>query len=694
VRVASARAAVALAFAVTTLFGCFFSPRVEPEDCALQCSRDECPEGYQCKEVREGVGYCVELGSPSQCLLAAKQPELPPGVETGPEVSGHTAGGRAEVRRFAEPCARSGVLQITPCPLPPPCRGAPYTSLLRATGGREPYTWSAEPAAGVELENTGRIRGTVHFPATWTVHVMDAAGALGEATFELSPRDSCWFGFVDGALGARRLTLVDPLAEAGSEAAIRLPDTADTSLSVVDFRFSPDGRRLAVRVEVAGRRHLVLFEAPLWAPLGSTKPGASIEEYAWAPKDPLLAVAGEHEGERFLSAVRVLGADVATTGSRLRMEPEVPAPATSPLTWFGELAIAFHSGAGLSAPSHRVYGGQLGASGFVVTPFDGASYSEDADTTISLIAGGRGFLAVSRAVDATSIDRYALVDGALARTTHRPNLSLSPSGRYLALAEGGRLQIYMADEDRIDPLEGYPVPIVVGDGCEVVLAWSPDDRRIACATDGLPGPGLRLFRFRSDNPREGPVAEPSLNAIDVEGSELYSAALSRRRRRGFSPDGRWFSFSTDHELHAVDLFEERLQLRQAPARFESVLTRSDFIPSPDGESLLAHQGAWLSHHSMRTLSEGSAVTSAQLDAPRPCSEGETLAERERGSCGSGSTRSTQVAWSPDSRAIAFRTADSELLLTRIREAGREDRLSVECDIACVEASAFQPAAPY
>lgn len=585
---------VALATLALGLSGCLFSPSIEPEDCALQCSHDECPAGYGCKEVDEGVGYCVELSSTRTCRASAKQSELPPGTDSG----------------------------------------APATP---------------------------------------------------------------WFGFVDAALGPRRLQLVDPQADA--EAGLQLPDTLDEAESVRDFRFSPDGRWLAVRIDAGERRRLSVFEAPLWTPLGSTDASVSVDEYAWAPNGALLAFAGARDGAAFLCALRVLEAGAAHDGSRLLLQPESPAPQGSPLLWFGERAIAFHSGEGQLGQSRLVYGGPFGGDGFAVSAFLGASYGHSPDAPVALVAGSGGFFALAPAGKDTAIDHYRLLAGSLARTVHRPNLLLSPDAVYLAHAEQGRLRIYAADEARRDPLEGYPLALLEGDGCQVLLAWSHESDWLACATDGLPGPGLRLFRIGV------PVAQPApagvdgatawravgLTAFDVEGSELYSAALAQRRRRGFSPGGRWFSFSTDHALYAVDLHEPRLQLRQAPARFESVLVSSDFIPSPDGQWLVTHQGSWLSRHALASLSQASALTSAQLEPALPCREGQTSAST--GSCGSGSTRSEHVAWSPDSRALVFRSTESELHLLRLLPSEREVRLSVACDRDCFRTSAFQPTLP-
>jgi hypothetical protein len=587
-------------------FGCFFSPTVEPDDCALRCWNDQCPNGFECREVREGVGYCVAVSSSRLCDPTLEVAEPPPGKQLGPEAK---------------------------------------DSLARERPRREFF--AARP----------------------------------------------WFGFVDAALGPRRLVLVDPVALEAGDPPLRLPASLDAAESVVDFQFAPGGRWLAVRIEIAGRRHLSLFEAPRWELLGSTDEETSVDEYAWAPHEPVLAFAGEKASTPLLGALRVLDADAAAPRPRLLVQPATPAPAAATLTWFGERGIAFHSGT--DRPENRIlYSGQLGEAGFVVAPFIGASYQLDASATLALVPGSSGFFAVARAPGTALIDHYTLGPGGLARRVQRPNVLLSPAGDYLAASVNGALELYAAGESRVDPLEGYPMPAARGGGCEVVLAWSHEGDRVACGNDNTRGAGLRMFRIPPMSKPSAPRLDSGvvgLEGLDVEGSELYSGELSLRRRRGFSPGGRWFLFSTDHELYAVDLLEARLGLAYAPARFESALVSSDFIPSPDGQWLVTHQGPWLARHAIVALSDANAITSAQLDAPPPCTEGD--AHAPSGACAAASTRSPLVAWSPDSRAIALGTTDSELLLIRIQPSEREDRLSAACDLACIETSAFQPLAP-
>lgn len=81
-----------------------------------------------------------------------------------------------------------GQYGVASCPLPEAYAGEPYSAMLTAAGGFEPYTWSAaELPPGLRLGRDGHLSGVLETPGVYPVRTMvtDRTGQLSSRTCEL-----------------------------------------------------------------------------------------------------------------------------------------------------------------------------------------------------------------------------------------------------------------------------------------------------------------------------------------------------------------------------------------------------------------------------------------------------------------------------------------------------------------------------
>jgi len=575
-------------------------------------------------------------------------------------------------------CGRSGGLVIEPCTLPPPCAGLPYELPLRLAGGGEGRTWQLAASSGDQLDidpDTGLLSGVVTEAFTLEVSVSDRISE-GRAQYRVDPRSSCWFAYASTENGSRRVHLVDPLL-LDSAPRHDLPRDMPAGANVEDFRFSPDGRWLAVRVDDGGTRSVELFTAPSWESAGVLDAAGSVADYAWSPNGQVLAVAAGPADARTLGGVRVLREPELGNASVVALTP-VATPADPPLVWVGDGSVAFHAQDASDPFTHYLYSGLLadaGAQFTSVAAYTDFPYEIGDGVTLTLVPGTTTFVVVANDGTNRTLSSFAATaEGGPARVSWFPDDTVvSQSGELLARSRDGALEVFSAREYTL--ME--PVPVATAPGCDRVLAWSADDAQLACAAAGSSRGTLRVFT----------LADGRLTGALVEGDYDFPVDL-QFRRRAFAPGRRWFTFGTAYGLHSVSLGSEPLQQRGAGTRVDSVTSATEIALSPDGEQVVVHTGRWLTLLPLSDLDFAQNVTEDELDDAEPCVENDAWASNS--ACNTTRTRSSQTVWSPDSRVFAFRTKENELLLHQTGNDATARSLSIACDGTCITSSDFQP----
>jgi hypothetical protein len=489
------------------------------------------------------------------------------------------------------------------------------------------------------------------------------------------PNGQRWLGYIDEGPDGAVLRLLDPMVPPPGST-ITLPREAEGS--VRDFAFSPDGRWLALRLrDGADVDRLALFSAPSWDERELTLPG-SVLQYAWSPTAPgTLAVALRDGEETFLSVVRTpTAADTPGTESALMMSPRVAAPIASALVWLEGERVVFHGPTEPGAvEDQRLYFAALGADGFgEVLPDIGMSFLIDGSGRLRLEPVPGGVAVVYTYPGSPNLmSAYALSSDGLRRVNHQPEVVLSPGGRHAARALDGVLQIFRTLEAQPDPdAPFYARAFATSDGCERLLAWSPDGARIACAAPATSQSRVLIFTLDS--------AAAMLLRTPVEGFYAYDQESAAFRRRAFSPGQSWFAFTNELNLYLADLTGTRLTVeRGAQSLLSSDSAELSF--SPDERFLLRQQGtsAWLLDLSV--IQQASSLPRA-LESAAVCQE--TEGEAPVTWCGAPGSR-TGLTWSSDSRFAAYVSAADQLAIV----SSDGGQIFVSCATSCGK-PVFQP----
>lgn len=584
----------------------------------------------------------------------------------------------------AEACSSSDGLRLSECPPPPPCRGVPYAITLSASGGVEPYVWSASLLpAGMRLSSTGELSGTLQAAATVAFSVRDSSGPGGgrerSYSFELAPRDRCWFAHAGTDASIPYVELLDPLLDAGSSPRVRLP--AGAGEEIADFQFSPNGRVLAVRTrDPMGAQRVALYGAPQWLPLEPTgSDGRSVLQYAWATDSSLLALAVSDGVTAYLETRRLTGSGTAGDAPALLPSalagPAVEAPVGSELVWLAGSRLAFHapSPAPRVAGERHLYHAELGPEAGFLAPVahTNVSYVLDALSSLRLEPRANGLFVIS-SFNATASIEFHSADSTERVFSHAPNAVLAPQGGCTARTSGtAGLEIHAPEGGE---------PLAAQGGCGHLLGWSNAGDRLACVSDDPSFAGLRIFDFDA--------ARRRLTESLVEGAYVYSEETSQLRRRAFSPMGRRFAFTTDDSLFVAERGSERWLVERTPtAFFDSDSPFVDLAFSPNERWLLMHRGNTLMLRDLDADGDETAVIEIALPASEPCAEVE--GDTSHRWCGDGSSRSATMAWSPDSKALAYRALESGSLPALGSSVGAGGVVLLRCGPGCTH-YAFQP----
>lgn len=238
-------------------------------------------------------------------------------------------------------------------------------------------------------------------------------------------------------------------------------------------------------------------------------------------------------------------------------------------------------------------------------------------------------------------------------------------------------------------------------------AGAPDDGRPACAESWGAAPSSEPHWIAFDDLGELrmlDISDPNSSAQTVR-SSIASGERVGALEPGWSPDGRWFTFTSitddyDFALHAVEVVDGALGVPQRVLEAESGEgSFDDFVWSPQGPWLAyvehgADEAAPRSTLMLRALDADApiaAVTGQRLSQPQWSPDGSklTLRDQESGAqlllrlgdqgqataqelrIGSGVT---QPIWSPDSRFLVW-VEDGLLLFDTASDTPRETRLA-------------------
>lgn len=574
-------------------------------------------------------------------------------------------------------------LTITPWPPPAPCRGHHYDVGLTVEGGEAPYTWTAPSLPdGLTLSASGHLSGTAASPGPLTIRVEDGTTlCTGEQTTPLfEPRDTCWLAYVADEQGRNQLFLYDPVLRdySGSTYKLAFPSSTEETANVTDFRFSPDGRFLAYRLDEAPAR-LMLLSGPTWAEEELDFDQGSVLEYAWSPDSSVLAVAfaSSDDGATYLGGVRVPdapsssgegGAAGATgaggaPGAQL-LEP-IPAQVDSELVWFAPDWLVFHAPWNGPDSGHEPHISKLAENRFASDiRLDHLTYRPP----LQLLPADGGFYALEEDWQVTYWEVPPDADEENVALYSRHALLASPSGQYVAVSRE------VSGEDGAGTARGVDVyanngqdPVATAESCPALLAWSGTNEQIACLADG-PGGTSTIFihQFATANP---PLTS------EVKGNYQYLEGQAFEQRRAFSDQGTRFAFAshslTDPETYVyVALLQggsPRLDV-STPTALPSEESSAELAFAPDGLALLIHlddQLYWRDPDSSSTPPPLN-LPDQPLAPPAPCDESFVTAPDRW--CGNSRQVSAEFAWSPDSRWVAFRADDHELVVVDVMRA--------------------------
>jgi hypothetical protein len=566
--------------------------------------------------------------------------------------------------------------------LPSPCAGNPYLASVSVYGGTPDYTWEATHLPqGLMFDAESReLSGSPEASGELTVEVTDGEGRTIQRDLELdAPRNKCWLGFLAPKSGATRLNLFDPLL--GNRESF--PDAAADP--VLDFKFSPDGRFVAYRTGTdPTNAELSLVEIASFRQ--QTFDFESVSAYAWSSDTLALAVGFTNGDAAFLGGVDTSGNGGSGT---MAAYPEltqlaVPAPLSSDPVWFAGSYLAF-----LSAPYgylEPMWASRTSAAFENLMVPGEAFYPEGTYLRAAL----DGFFVIPEKGHLIS---YYGTDGA--QGVPHDLVLIAPNGRFAGGQAEGALKIFKpaTASGALPPA----APDATAAGCDAVLAWANDGKRLVCTRSKASGDQADLVTFDVDEDT-GAIDAPHTvqGTYDFPAPALGQTGLARLFS---SRDGR-FAFATDEALYvtptAPGATSVDLSVATSPTGSDITLAFS-----PDERFLLEHRGTKLRLFDFRKppvtwldiIAEGEDPPSAHAcseDLRAPALASPALRPSY---CGTFDEHQS-FAWSEDSRLVAIATNSGALLVKDLRVDGRIATAiaTAECGTNCAAGDrfAFQP----
>jgi len=583
-------------------------------------------------------------------------------------------------------CTTVGVQgQVSDTPPPAPCLGNPYNEKLSVRRGKGATSLKATALPlGLSFDpSTQSISGIAEGGGPLTLVVTDSASHRQIASsFELKPRDTCWLAYVSKETGSQRLRVFDALL--GNRKT--LPSSSSSVLTetegVTDFKFSPDGRYLALRLSAPnGPAGLVIEKVATWQEERLLLSG--VTQYEWSADSQTLAIAYNTTSGSLLTGLRVQSqlSNGPTNPSNptpivFPLLESTPASVDSALVWFDGDHLGFLKKHSESAyyPSTTT----LAAQGFtpVSTRID------------SLTPPGSDLLPAAQGVFVVPPPEGELIlyygsDGS--GVVVHDGVVVAPSGRYTGRAADHSLALFRASDDSLD---GTPYDQVAG--CDTLLAWASGTERIAC-THQLDNADdqLKIFEVSQATDKLSLFADVPLQASP--------GAPRVEHRRLFSPSGARLAFTGDDDaLSVVSLAGAAAQthsFQSTPAGQTPTNAFAELSFSPNEQLLLQHRGQRLSLFDVTSADLQPVPVSDALAASVGCKE--DFLNRTDGWCGV-ERPGAPFAWAPASDLVVFEDAQGALQIYDLtwRQQGLYSTVAVheQCTQDCVVDGqfAFQP----
>jgi hypothetical protein len=553
-----------------------------------------------------------------------------------------------------------------------PCLGSEYQTQLLVQRGKPPYDWqaTAEPE-GLSFDSAAQtLSGVASAAGDFTVQVTDGNGRTVQVNYPLEPRDKCWFSFVSTETAKAHLELLDPVLLHR-----RSYPTVPDDTAVTDFHFSPDGRFLAYRRGQAGAQRVAIIRLETGQEQQFDFP--SVIQYDWSPNSAVLAVAFDANGVRSLGAVNVLGAQALaadeTVGTVLFTELQpIPAQVDSALTWFAPTDVGFLSV--FAGSIQQLYRAALQSDGFA-SPSKILGDLYPAGTTLRTTQAGLYAIPQGKPMAFYDADGSGLV--------LHDNVIVGGTGRFVGRAQSGTLALFRA---RDSSLNAAATPRVALSGCDDLLAWAADGKRIACTFQPADENRVVIFEFNAEMEA---LSKPDA----VRGSYEYPRGAQVQRRRVFSPQGDRFAFTTDDALHVATLQDgtprTNFDVALSPAAVAPNNAFAELGFAPNGEWLLVHRGKRLSFFDVRDPKLGEVELSSLLAPSLRCEE--DFRDTNGGWCGA-ERPLAPFAWSPKSDLAAYETAKGTLEMRDFTWVARDVFGAVDvhpnCSSACVSKNQF------
>ena len=422
---------------------------------------------------------------------------------------------------------------------------------------------------------------------------------------------------------------------------------ADQVGDVLDFAWSPDGERIAVRFEGLRGPRIAFFEAPDWheleraeaAALGEPSELDATSNYRWAPSSDALALELSGAEQPLLSGY------VIAEARAFGFEPLAFSERIETMDWRSAVSLYLIEAAGDApvlrelhlTPERQLEAGEPGSDLGLFFPID-----------LRHVPGG---------VLAGSDDPFNFLFF-WPESPNQGNETAYLPAAYLSNDESFVAEFDDATESFLYPLADQSTPVDTLTGCATVVAWAagPDRRSLA---------GSKIACL----PPQGEPAVLSIHVYDAQGArttltlddetlraDLATAESWEGHARGFSPGARFLALASAAHDVLIDLRGVSPLLRISDAAGPGSTARGF---SPDGEFMLRQRGRNVDVVALSAPPEMRAfdLAPALVDMP-PCE----LAHHSANWCGARSAaRRASARWS-FSRDVAAQLTSAEGLM--------------------------------
>jgi hypothetical protein len=433
------------------------------------------------------------------------------------------------------------------------------------------------------------------------------AGDGGEPDGGDDPSRSTLLAFIENTVGeGAQLRLVD--VDQPSRPIITLRANSQVG-DALDFKWSPDGQRIALRHLTSQGEQLAFFGAPRWGAELAITPTNEVTllglratpRYEWSPTGSTLAVELTNGRAEYVG-----GFTLHASGDVVPLSPDTFGPLQADPRWFtsSELFVALSPAAsdGLGdAGLSRARGWFIAVHDGLVGELRDSAHEREVPLEVRRLPAGVWW------ADRSGASFFWGAEFVAPKIFNPPSF-LSALQNFVAVVDP------LTDTAAVYPLGPgvFAAPLVELPACRVVLAWgegpsadSLQGSRIACLTVPNGAAHLTLYSFaESLEPSSTSVTSAELLA------DLSDEANWIQHARAFSPTNDWLALATaehDFILNAAgEVFVDSAE--------SNVPTARNF--SPDGRTLIQLRGAEMTVIPLRSPSI--AVASDTVRATPAC----------------------------------------------------------------------------